>query len=66
MLASAPVASAAPYVRPIQFMLVASVGFVGLQLYWLSLFIRVSLAQGQRKSKRKRRQQQGEEPSHGE
>ena len=39
---------------PLQFMVVSSVGFVGLQLYWLSLFVRISLAQRRRERRRAR------------
>ena len=37
---------------PLQFMVVSSVGFVGLQLYWFSLFVRISLAQRRRERRR--------------
>ena len=45
-------ATAAGFVLPLRFMLVSSVSFVGLQLYWFSLFVRISLAQ-QAREKRK-------------
>ena len=37
---------------PLQFMVVSSVGFVGLQIYWFSLFVRISLAQRRRERRR--------------
>ena len=37
---------------PLQFMVVSSVGFVGLQIYWFSLFMRISLAQRRRERRR--------------
>ena len=49
--------TAAGFVWPIRFMLASSVGFVGLQLYWFSLFVRVSLAEGQRQKRRASRKQ---------
>ena len=39
---------------PLQFMVVSSVGFVGLQIYWFSLFVRISLAQRRRERRRAR------------
>ena len=42
-------------VWPLRFMLVSSLGFVGLQLYWLSLFIRISLAERKREARRRER-----------
>ena len=40
-------------------MLVSSVGFVALQLYWFSLFVRVSLAQGERQRRKERKREAG-------
>ena len=51
VLASA--ATATRFRLPIQFMVVSSVGFVALQLYWLSLYARISLAQSARERRRK-------------
>ena len=45
--------TAASFRLPLQFMLVSSVSFVGLQLYWLSLYARISLAQRARDQRRK-------------
>ena len=39
---------------PLQFMVVSSVGFVCLQIYWFSLFVRISLAQRRRERRRAR------------
>ena len=44
--------TAANFVLPLKFMIVSSVGFVGLQLYWFSMFARISLAQRAREKKR--------------
>ena len=53
LAATATGASGAAVARwPIQFMLVSSVGFVALQLYWFSLFVRVSLAQNARQKRK--------------
>ena len=49
-------ATAASFRLPIQFMLVSSVGFVGLQLYWFSLFIRISRAQSAREKRKAQRE----------
>lgn len=48
---------------PIQFMLVSSVGFVVLQLYWFSLFVRVSLAEKAKAAKREKRRASKESKS---
>jgi len=42
---------------PIYFMIVSSVSFVGLQLYWLSLFVRISLTERKRAKRREAKQQ---------
>jgi len=41
-------ATAARFVPALRFMCVSSVSFVGLQLYWLSLFVRISAASRKR------------------
>ena len=46
-------ATAAGFRLPIQFMLCSSVGFVALQLYWLSIMVRILRAQGRRQKKRR-------------
>jgi len=56
-------ATAAGFVLPLRFMLVSSVSFVGLQLYWFSLFVRISLAQQareKRKASRKKKASDGD------
>jgi len=45
-------ATAASFYLPLRFMLVSSVCFVGLQLYWFSLFVRISMAQRAREQRR--------------
>jgi hypothetical protein len=55
--------TAACFRRPILFMLVSSVAFVGLQLYWLSLFVRVSLAEKKREAAKQARAQRTSKPA---
>jgi len=50
-------ATAASFYLPLRFMLVSSVSFVGLQLYWFSLFVRISMAQQARDKKKAQRKQ---------
>ena len=56
-------ATAANFVLPLKFMIVSSVGFVWLQLYWFSMFARISLAQRAREKKRAAKKKKKEEES---
>lgn len=55
--------SAARFGPPLKFMLVSSVSFVGLQLYWFSLFVRISLAQRAREKRKAARKKDRPKPS---
>lgn len=60
-------ATAAAFRLPIRFMVGSSVGFVALQWYWLSLFVRISRAESkrqQKRSERRRRSADKETPPH--
>jgi len=50
--------TAAHFKPPLRFMLGSSVGFVGLQLYWFSLFARLSLAERKREQRKKARSEE--------
>ena len=52
--------TAAAFRWPIQFMIVSSVSFVGLQLYWLSLFVRISLADRKRAKRKEAKQKKAD------
>jgi len=55
-------ATAATFVLPLRFMIVSSVCFAALQLYWFSMFVRISLAQRARE-KRKAEKKRAKEAS---
>jgi|UniRef100_A0A7S3BST3 hypothetical protein len=54
-------ATAAAFVLPLRFMLVSSVCFVCLQLYWFSMFVRISLAQSAREKKKREKRMKKEQ-----
>ncbi|KAL3903019.1 MAG: hypothetical protein SGPRY_011837 [Prymnesium sp.] len=47
--------TAASFYGPLRFMLVSSICFVGLQLYWFSVLVRIFLTQRAREAKKKAR-----------
>ncbi|KAL1504218.1 hypothetical protein AB1Y20_010627 [Prymnesium parvum] len=47
--------TAASYYLPLQFMIVSSACFAALQLYWFSMFVRISLTQRAREQRKKKR-----------
>ena len=56
-------ATAARFVPALRFMCVSSVSFVALQLYWLSLFVRISAAQRKRDQSKAKRAAKGKPAS---